>query len=109
MNQCDWRHKHKAQDYKKKNKRWRSHKTSATRNLHQSTQKSDIIKPFRTNGLYDSETQAHNIKGQPEELKKEERKIIRKIFRLEKIEEGYRLQTKNTIEKHSYNEIYIRK
>lgn len=65
-----------------------------------------VIEPM---ALYASETLALNLKGQIEELKKEERKIIRKILGPRKTEEGYRLQSKKTTEKHANIEADIRK
>lgn len=44
-----------------------------------------------------------------EKLKKEEIKIISKILGLRKTEEGYRLKTRKTTEKHTNIEIYIRR
>lgn len=59
--------------------------------------------------LYGSETLSLQNKNCLENIKKEERKIIRKILGPRKTDEGYRLQKIETTEKHSNIELDIRK
>lgn len=65
-----------------------------------------VIKPSM---LYASETLALNRKTDLENLKKEERKIIRKILGPRWTENGYRLQKTSKIEEYSNIEIDMRK
>lgn len=65
-----------------------------------------VIKPAT---LYASETLTLNKKYELEEIKKEERKIIRKILGARLTPDGYRLQSIKTTEKYSNIEVDIRK
>jgi endonuclease/exonuclease/phosphatase family metal-dependent hydrolase len=65
-----------------------------------------VIKPTF---LYASETLTCNRKYELEEIKKEERKIIRKILGARHTQDGYRLQSIKTTEKFSNIEIDIKK
>lgn len=65
-----------------------------------------VIKPTV---LYASETLTLNKKNELENIKKEERKIIRKILGPRLTEDGYRLQHNKEVEKYSNIEIDIRK
>lgn len=57
-----------------------------------------VVKP---EGLYAAETLTMNRKGEMEEIKKTERKIIRKILGPNKTEEGYRLRSRQETERMS--------
>ena len=65
-----------------------------------------VIKPAV---LYASETLTLNRKQELEEIKKQERKIIRKILGARCTQEGYRIQSIKTTEKYSNIECDIRK
>ena len=65
-----------------------------------------VVKPAV---LYASETLSLNRKGDLENIKKEERKIIRKILGPRKTAEGYRLQHNQVVETHSNIELDMRK
>ncbi|KAK7794649.1 hypothetical protein R5R35_004441 [Gryllus longicercus] len=65
-----------------------------------------VIKPA---ALYASETLTLSKKYELEEIKKEERKIIRKILGARLTPDGYRLQSIETTEKYSNIEVDIRK